>query len=98
MRNAWKGLVVGALTGAAVGIVIDWADATARTAQRGAAKAAEAVSGHSSDRPVKVARIRNAWKGLVIGGLTGVAAGLAIDFVDATTHAAQRARPGQPTP
>ena len=34
MRNAWKGLVVGALTGTAVGIVIDWADATARTARQ----------------------------------------------------------------
>jgi hypothetical protein len=49
MRNAWKGLVIGALTGAAVGIAMDLVDATARTAQRGAARAADAVSGHLPD-------------------------------------------------
>jgi hypothetical protein len=96
MRNAWKGLVVGALTGAAVGIAIDLADATARTAQRGAAKAADAVSGHSSEHhkepehPREPTRIRNAWKGLAVGGLTGAAVGIAIDFVDGTARTAQR--------
>jgi hypothetical protein len=90
MRNAWKGLVIGALTGAAVGIAMDLVDATARTAQRGAARAADAVSGHSSDRPTKAARIRNAWKGLVVGALTGAAAGIAMDLVDATARTAQR--------
>jgi hypothetical protein len=96
MRNAWKGLVVGALTGAAAGIAIDLVDATARTAQHGAAKAADAVSGHSSEHaresehPKEATRIRNAWKGLVVGGLTGTAAGIAIDFFDATARTAQR--------
>ena len=90
MRNAWKGLVVGALTGVAAGIAMDFVDATARTAQRGAAKAADAVSGRSSNHPRKAERIRNAWKGLVVGALTGVAAGIAMDFVDATARTAQR--------
>jgi hypothetical protein len=96
MRNAWKGLVVGALTGAAAGIAIDFVDATARTAHHGAAKAVDAVSGHSSEHPresehpAEAARIRNAWKGLVVGGLTGAAAGIAIDFVDGTARTAQR--------
>ena len=48
MRNAWKGLVFGALTGVAAGIAIDLVDAT-RTAQRGAAKTADAVSAHLPD-------------------------------------------------
>jgi hypothetical protein len=49
MRNAWKGLVIGALTGVAAGIAIDLVDATTRTAQRGAARAADAVGGHLPD-------------------------------------------------
>ena len=41
--------VVGAVTDTAVGIAIDLVDATSRTAQRGAAKAADALSGHLPD-------------------------------------------------
>jgi hypothetical protein len=31
MRNVWKGLAMGALTGAAVGIGLDWGDCAGRT-------------------------------------------------------------------
>ena len=41
--------------------------------------------------------MRNAWKGLVVGALTGAAVGMAIDLVDATSRTAQRERPKQPT-
>ncbi|MGH8993598.1 MAG: hypothetical protein ACRDZ7_18970 [Acidimicrobiia bacterium] len=36
--------------------------------------------------------MRNVWKGLVVGGLTGVAAGLLIDLVEGTVERAGTAR------
>jgi hypothetical protein len=45
MRNAWKGLIVGAFTGAGIGILLDGGS----SAGRGAAAAARAARDHAPD-------------------------------------------------
>lgn len=39
MKNVWKGLTVGAVVGAAIGIVLDALDATGRRATKAASRA-----------------------------------------------------------
>ena len=101
IRNAWKGLVIGGLTGVAAGLAIDFVDATTHAAQQGAARAADAVSDHLPDAIDKTKEAATRATHVVADkapDIAGTLTNAAIDFVDATTHAAQRARPGQPTP
>ena len=89
--------VAGALTDAAAGIAIDLVDAAARTAQRGAAKAADAVSGHLPDAIDRTKEVATRATHVVAdkapdvaGALTDAAAGIAIDLVDASARTALR--------
>ena len=55
MRNTWKGMVLGALSGAAVGLVLDSIDRAARgasTAAHAAPDAAARAGGWSKERAI----------------------------------------------
>ena len=67
MRNAWKGLMIGAFTGAGVGLVLDLIDAVALAGVRGAAevrdKAPEALHWAKDAAERATERIREADSG-----------------------------------
>jgi hypothetical protein len=49
MRNVWKGLTLGALTGAAVGIALDWGDSAGQTVRSLAESTGRSVREHGPE-------------------------------------------------
>jgi hypothetical protein len=54
MRNVWKGLSVGALTGAVVGIAMDWAASAGQSARELSEAGSRAIREHGPDAAAAV--------------------------------------------